>query len=88
MLVQDRQLLAALDQWLVDLDDESFIELLPMLRRGFAEFAISGRQRILSLVGSGLVADRASPSSAGSELSPEFVEQALPLLRTILGIEA
>lgn len=88
VLVQDRQLLAALDQWLVDLDDESFIELLPMLRRGFAEFAISGRQRILSLVGSGRVADRASPSSAGSEVAPEFVEQALPLLRTILGIEA
>ena len=87
VLVQDRPLLAALDQWLIDLDDESFIELLPMLRRGFADFASSGRQRILNLVGSGRVADSAASKSASSEVSPEFIEKALPLLRTILGIE-
>ena len=87
VLVQDRPLLAALDQWLIDLDDESFIELLPMLRRGFADFASSGRQRILNLVGSGRVANSAASKSASSEVSPEFIEKALPLLRTILGIE-
>src|SRR5690606_38116123 len=35
VLVQDRPLLAALDSWLLELDEDSFVELLAILRRGF-----------------------------------------------------
>lgn len=87
VLVQDRPLLAALDGWLAGLDEPDFIELLPMLRRGFADFAPGGRQRILALAGSGKVAEAAA--AAEIEAAPgEAFERALPLLRTILGIEA
>ena len=86
VLVQDRALLAALDLWLLELEEDNFIELLPMLRRGFADFSGSGRQRILGIVGSGNPLEQTSAAGTGAEASPEFVEQALPLLRTILGI--
>ena len=86
VLVQDRALLATLDLWLLELEEQSFIELLPMLRRGFADFSGTGRQRILGIVGSGNPLEQTSAAGTGAEASPEFVEQALPLLRTILGI--
>ena len=86
VLVQDRALLAALDLWLLELEEDNFIELLPMLRRGFADFSGTGRQRILGIVGSGNPVEQASAAGTGAEASSEFVEQALPLLRTILGI--
>lgn len=86
VLIQDRPLLAALDTWLAELDDESFIALLPMLRRGFCDFAETGRQRILGIIGSGPVAAASGPASQGDDASPDFTAQALPLLRTIMGI--
>ena len=86
VLIQDRPLLAALDEWLCELDDESFIGLLPMLRRGFSGFADTGRQRILGIIGSGKIAAASGPGAAESDASPAFIAEALPLLRTILGI--
>ena len=88
VLLQDRPMLAAIDAWLMALDEETLIELLPMLRRGFSEFAASGRERILAALGKGEIAGADSHKGPGAEASPEFVEQALPLLRTIMGIEA
>ncbi|MHA7821024.1 MAG: DUF5682 family protein [Erythrobacter sp.] len=87
VLLQDRPMLAAIDAWLMDLDEDTLIELLPMLRRGFADFAASGRERILAALGRGEIAGVEAHHSA-AEASEEFIEQALPLLRTILGIEA
>ena len=86
VLIQDRPLLASLDTWLCQLDDESFIALLPMLRRGFSDFAETGRQRILGIIGSGTIAAARGPGAQDNDASPAFIAQALPLLRTILGI--
>lgn len=86
VLIQDRPLLAALDAWMVELDDESFIELLPMLRRGFSDFAETGRTRILGIIGSGQIAAASGPGAPDNDASPAFIAQALPLLRTIMGI--
>lgn len=88
VLVQDRDLLAALDQWLLGLEDDNFVELLPMLRRGFADFAESGRQRILGIVGSGKPIEQPQSTGEGDAVSAEFIAQALPLLRIIMGIKA
>lgn len=88
VLVQDQPLLAALDQWLSELDEESFIELLPVLRRGFADFAGTGRKRILQLVGSGAASITVENGRADASAPVAAFEQALPLLRTILGIPA
>ena len=86
VLIQDRPLLSALDTWLAELDAESFIELLPMLRRGFSDFAETGRLRILSIIGSGKIAAASGPGAQDDDASPAFIAQALPLLRTIMGI--
>jgi Family of unknown function (DUF5682) len=43
LLVHDRDLLGVLDGWISELDDEDFLDVLPLLRRTFAEF--SGPER-------------------------------------------
>lgn len=88
VLLQDRPMLAAIDTWLMGLEEGTLIELLPMLRRGFADFAVSGRERILAALGRGEITGGEAHDSGGAEVSDDFVEQALPLLRTIMGIEA
>lgn len=88
VLLQDRPLLGAIDAWLMALDEESLVELLPMLRRGFSGFAESGRQRILSALGKGEIAEQSGLNAdAARDVSSEFTEQALPLLRAIMGIK-
>lgn len=88
VLLQDRPLLAAIDAWLMALDEESLIELLPMLRRGFSDFAESGRQRILDALGRGEILTGDATGGEGRDVSDTFTQQALPLLRTIMGIKA
>ncbi len=46
LLVHDRQLLGAVDGWLVGLDDERFHIVLPLLRRTFSGYPESIRQQL------------------------------------------
>jgi hypothetical protein len=46
LLVHDRSLLALIDAWLVTLDDQEFLDVVPLLRRTFGEFAAPERRAI------------------------------------------
>ncbi|WP_322098482.1 DUF5682 family protein [Nakamurella alba] len=46
LLVHDRDLLRVLDGWLTALDPLDFLEVLPLLRRTFGEFAAAERENI------------------------------------------
>jgi hypothetical protein len=46
LLVHDRDLLGLLDGWLTSLDDEDFMDALPLLRRTFGEFSAPERASI------------------------------------------
>jgi hypothetical protein len=46
LLVHDRELLGVLDEWLADLPAADFLEVLPLLRRTFAEFSHPERAAI------------------------------------------
>jgi hypothetical protein len=46
LLVHDRDLLGVLDGWISELDDEDFLDVLPLLRRTFAEFSAPERASI------------------------------------------
>jgi hypothetical protein len=46
LLVHDRDLLAVLDGWISELDDEDFLDVLPLLRRTFGEFSAPERASI------------------------------------------
>ncbi len=87
LLVQDTRLFALVDSWLRELPEESFIELLPILRRAVGRFDTMERRRMMEKVKSGTLEDPESITVAeGAALSAAF-QKALPLLNSILGID-
>jgi Family of unknown function (DUF5682) len=51
LLVHDQDLLGVLDVWVASLDDEDFLDVLPLLRRTFGEFSAPERAAIGTAVG-------------------------------------
>ncbi|NTF17872.1 hypothetical protein G6L37_05615 [Agrobacterium rubi] len=88
ILVQDAALLFIVDGWLSELDEETFIETLPLLRRAFSEFESSGRRRVLERVSDGRREVSGVVADADDVETDESFARALPLLKTILGIAA
>ncbi|MBW8733651.1 MAG: hypothetical protein JF571_04965, partial [Asticcacaulis sp.] len=85
VLIQDQALLFLMDEWLCGLDEEAFVESLPLLRRAFSGFDAVAGKRLLDRIRRGR--QEAVALTAREEDNPAF-ERALPLLKLILGIEA
>ncbi|MGW0593372.1 DUF5682 family protein [Streptosporangium sp. NPDC002607] len=82
LLVHDSRLLGLVDEWLTGLAPETFVDVLPLLRRTFGAFAAPERRSIGSRVrslGSG-GADRAPDAEEFDE------ERAAAAVRTVLAI--
>ena len=82
LLVHARELFAVLDDWVSQLSDERFIEVLPLLRRTFATFSPSVRHHL----GQALRRDRAPTLASNSDIDEERALLVVPLLRQILGV--
>jgi hypothetical protein len=50
LLVHDRELLATIDRWVAEVDDATFEDLLPLLRRTFARFEQPERRQLGELL--------------------------------------
>jgi len=85
VLLHDRELLAVIDAWLAQPDDEDFVELLPVLRRAFADFDATERRRLMQATLAPRSARHASIDD-GDDLPAAYVAS-LPLLHRILGLE-
>lgn len=85
VLLQDEQLLNLIDAWLCGLQEDHFIESLPLLRRSFSDFDMVARRRVLERVAHG--PREAGTASGKRDDAEEAFAQALPLLCIILGIE-
>ncbi len=83
VLLHDQALRGVVDRWLVDLRDEEFTNLLPMLRRAFATFDAMERRRLLEEVREPSGSTTTAP--AGDDDAPGF-EKSLPLLKLILDL--
>lgn len=88
LLLNQDGLWRALDQWISELGPESFVELLPLLRRAFSGF--SGPERrsmgekvrhLNSTPGAG------ASSSTIAEINTERADSVLPVLAQILGVK-
>lgn len=86
ILIQDQSLLFVMDEWMTGLDEEMFVETLPLLRRAFSSFDMTGRARILERVAAGK-RDVSTADDVDFNSDPAF-DRALGLLKTILGIAA
>jgi hypothetical protein len=53
LLIHDAELRQLLDDWVCELDDTQFVDMLPLLRRTFGTFATAERQAIAERISSG-----------------------------------
>lgn len=86
MLVQDG-LWQALDGWLAALDGETFVALLPLLRRAFADFEAPARRTMGEKVKHLHHAAAATePARASGAVDEERARKVLPVLAQVLGV--
>jgi hypothetical protein len=82
LLVHDPELLAVLDGWVVTLDPQEFLDVLPLLRRAFGDFSPSERSNIADNLKQLTTGDR--PSRSRDE--PVDPARAAGVLRTVAAI--
>ncbi len=88
LLLNDAQLFQLIDDWLAGLTENSFMELLPVLRRAVTSFDPMERRHILEQVKRGPAADTKSRAALAPDdpRAAEAFVKALPLIKTILGL--
>lgn len=78
------------DRWLSQLSDECFVEMLPLLRRAFADFTSAERrqmgEKVKHLDGEVRPAAARSGQDAAAAIDLERARLALPVLAQILGV--
>lgn len=87
LLLHDRDLLAVIDGWVAEPGEETFVELLPVLRRAFAGLQASERQRLMRQLAASNAAGAVATMTRFEEELPSAYQQSLPLLHRLLGLE-
>jgi hypothetical protein len=85
IIIQDQPLLQLIDAWLCELDEQDFVEALPLLRRSFTGFDGVARRRLMESIDKGPMVHTGVKPMPDVEHDGAFAE-ALPLLYQILGI--
>jgi hypothetical protein len=86
VLIHHPELFALLDTWLGELSEDTFREVVPLLRRAFAEFSRPERRQLMELAGTGPAA--AIPAAAELDFDWARGARVLPVLRELLGAPA
>jgi hypothetical protein len=86
LLIHDAKLLRVLDEWVAEIQQQTFDTLVPLLRRTFSTFDKPERRQIGQIVASGGTMKRTSVHSDDS-IDESRGRRALPLLLQILGAQ-
>ena len=86
LVLHDQTLWQLLDEWLNQLEGDRFQDILPLLRRTFADFPETIRQQILERVKLGMTG-RDGGETAVVEFDYERADTVLPLVAQFLGLE-
>lgn len=91
LLVHDERLLALVDGWLTGLSGDAFTDVLPLLRRTFAEYEPGARRALGELVRRGAsAAGPAEPDGLpgfADEVDADRAAAVLPTIQALLGTE-
>ncbi|MDX1940369.1 MAG: DUF5682 family protein [Saprospiraceae bacterium] len=83
LLIHNQSLWRVLDDWLSDLDSDHFEQILPLLRRAFAQFTVREREKMLQLA-------IQPPKAVDLELEESFdherAEKVHPTISLLLGL--
>jgi len=89
LLLQQDGLWAALDGWLRDLAPETFVEMLPLVRRAFAAFQPAERRTMgqkVKHLGNRQAEAATTASADRDDIDRERADLVLPVLASILGV--
>lgn len=82
LLMYETQLLAMIDQWLMLLSEDSFLKILPLLRRTFGQFTIPQRSQVSQAVFSNTLS--ANVDTVDDESSVQFdIGRAMPAVASV-----
>ncbi|MGF1479004.1 MAG: DUF5682 family protein [Cyanophyceae cyanobacterium] len=84
LLLHDEAVWQVLDDWVTELTDETFIALLPLLRRTFSTFSPSERRQMGERV---RVGAQQRPAAAQTTFAGDRARTALPLVAQLLGLQ-
>jgi len=83
LLIHHRELFDLLDHWLGELNEETFREIVPLLRRAFTDFSLPERRQILEIASTDA---GATVAQAEDDFDWERGARVLPGLRELLGV--
>ena len=86
ILLLDEVLWNILNNWVSTLDEETFVPLLPLLRRNFSSFTPAERRKIGEKAKSGKAVQRTVAPTKTADFNPERAEKALPVVAQLLGL--
>jgi len=86
LLIHQENLWQIMDEWLVNLDEERFMEILPVLRRTFSKFSHPERQKMMALAKRGTLSTTAEKEENVVGLNQERVAKVLPTLKLLLDL--
>jgi hypothetical protein len=87
LLIHDQRIWQVVDSWLTGLHDETFIQLLPLVRRTFADFAVGERRIMGEKVKQGTQQASAVNRQQEQPFDHAAGLAALPIVLQILGVE-
>lgn len=87
LLLLDDDLWLVVDNWIASLIDEAFIQVLPLLRRTFANFSPPERRKIGEKAKSGGAVTTHGKAIGELEFDAERGKQVLPVIMELLGIK-
>jgi hypothetical protein len=82
ILLHDDRLFGAIDSWVRSIDDDTFITILPLLRRTFSNFPPAERRQLGEKIRWGSVA-----STKSGEMDWDRVASVLPIASQLLGLD-
>ena len=83
LIVHDQVVWQLLETWVSKLENDNFMEILPLLRRTFASFSAAIRQQIMEKI----AAQAEQEITTKREFNQEQADMVLPVLAEILGVE-
>jgi pheromone shutdown protein TraB len=87
ILLYDDLLWNLLYKWVSELKEDIFTELLPILRRTFAKYAVGERRQLGEKARKGVASTAASEVGYGEDFDYELADSVLPLALKLLGID-
>jgi Family of unknown function (DUF5682) len=85
-LLYDDLLWNLLYKWVSELKEDIFTELLPILRRTFAKYAVGERRQLGEKARKGVASTAASEVGYGEDFDYELADSVLPLALKLLGL--